>query len=216
MTFHMLPPDSVDTPPELAALYGLNPPQTMCGHDGLGRFRCLGGLGIPLLIPFAIAGAGAAGATISSWLGTNWDVGTYNSRKINDTIHQWDAQGWKPNNCWGKYPAKRRAFKAFWSRWSKHYGKYGTQSVYLSDAAEMPVRNVFLPELEAWGRWLNETCKIDTAGGIGPVVQPDDGGGPTTDIAQMVKWGALGIGAIVLLNVVQGVRGALPQGRSQM
>jgi hypothetical protein len=180
----MMPPE-IDTPPQLQGLYGL---------------------GVPV-VPFLIAGTGAA-AAVSSWLGDDWDLGTYNviTSKINDTIKNWDQQGWRPNNCWGKYPQKRKEFKEFWARWSKHYGQYGKQSVYLSDSAETPVRKIFLPELAAWAQWLNTACNVDTGGPIDPV-RPDDN---STDLASIVKWGAIGIGAIVLLNVVQGVRGAFP------
>lgn len=189
--------DSLDTPPQLSGLYGLS---------------------VLPLVPFLIAGSSAAaGATISSWLGNNWDTGTYNviTSKINDTLKRWDSQGWDTpgtgaNACWKKNPRKREEFKAFWSRWSKHYGQYGKQSVYLSDSAEMPVRNIFLPELAQWAQWLNKTCNVDTGGAVEPSPAPNNGGA-TTDIASMVKWGAIGIGAVVLLNVVQGVRGAFPR-----
>jgi hypothetical protein len=196
--FHQYPPDSVDTPPQLQGLYGL---------------------GVLPLAPFVIAGSTAAAtATIGSWLGNNWDKGTYNTiaAKINDTIKQWDNQGWNvpgtgAKACWKMNPQRRKEFKAFWTRWSKHYGEYGKQNVYLSDSAEMPVRNIFLPELAQWAEWLNSACKIKTMGSVGPTPAPPDEGGPTTDMAAMVKWGVIGIGAIVLLNVVQGVRGAFPR-----
>lgn len=201
--FEQYAPTSLDTPKQLESLYGLSD------------------LGLAW-IPFLIAGSSAAAtATIGSWMGTNWDRGTYNIivRKIDDTIKHWDQQAWGKfggPNCWRKYPAKRKEWLAFWRRWSKHYGKYGQQHVYLSDEAENPVRNIFLPEMQQWANWFNTACKMQTtavapASPTPPPSSTEANGSATGNIATAVKWGAIGVGGILLMNIVSGIRGALPR-----
>jgi hypothetical protein len=197
--FHQYAPDSIDTPPQLQGLYGLS---------------------IAPLIPFLVGGASVAG-TLLAWEGKpSWSVGEYNNymRQMSDTIKEWDTLGWDAG-CWKKSPAKRTAWKAFWTRFSKHYkewpnfptGKWTTPVGGLPPGAEMPTRSL-MKELAAWGAWLNKTCQAGTVAPTPlPDPTPDNGGGTSTDVATMVKWGAIGIGAIVLLNVVQGVRGAFPR-----
>lgn len=175
------------------------------------RYGFAGFQQVQAAIPYIVAGTSAAAtAVVASWLNENWDIGTYNAitAKINDTIKLWDPQGWTPIDCWGKNPQMRKEFLAFWARWSKHYGQYGKQSVYLSDSAEMPVRNIFLPELAGWAQRLNKVCGIENTGPIDPVPPPPDSG---TDWGAVAKWGAIGLGAIVLLNVVTGIRSAFPR-----
>lgn len=199
--FHQYTDDEgLDTPKQLEAIYGLS---------NLGY------------IQFLIGGASAA-AAVASWLqDKDWSTGTYNAMtaKINATIHEWDRLGgganW--NKCWGKYPAMRRQWKSFWSRWSKHYGEYGKQSGWVSDSAEKPVREMFLPELAAWGERLSGTCNIATTP-VGPIVPPPPapnggggGGSPTGDIASAIKWGVMGIGAVLAFNVFKMTRGPGPR-----
>jgi hypothetical protein len=209
--FHQYAPDTTDTPPELANLYMVKP--------------SLGDLGF---IPFLVGGASAA-ATLLAWSDTKrrWSEGEYNDymRQMNDTIKEWDKLGWKAG-CWQKAPAKQKAWKAFWSRFSKHYREWPTnpgRELFSQDVlsdAEYPARNL-MRQLAEWGNWLNSTCQAGTSV---PAPLPDPytnggggggggGGGKIEQVGNVVMWGAIGIGAIVLLNVVQGVRGAFPRRR---
>jgi hypothetical protein len=207
--FHQYNDDEgLDTPKQLEALYDL---------------------GVPLIPLFLIGGA-SAGAAVSSWLhDDDWSVGKYNAmmRKINDTIHEWDKQagGKNWNKCWGKHPTMRRQWKNFWSRWAAHYGEYGQigecfdfkkkYTCFVPDSAEKPVRDIFLPELEAWGKRLNKVCSIETTpvGPVAPSPTPNGGGGstPTGDIASAIKWGVMGIGAVLAFNVFKMTRGPGPR-----
>jgi hypothetical protein len=161
---------------------------------------------------YLIAGAAAAGL-IAEWLtNKDWSAGEYNywMTTINDTFKQWDQLGWHrpgdgPNACWKKHPVKRNEFLAFWARFSKHYKEHGQVSTYVSDSEEKPARAI-MAELAAWGAWLNKTC---AAGIDDPPPEPSNGGG--TDWGAVFKWGAIGLGAVVVLNIIVGVRGAFPR-----
>lgn len=201
MTFHVYESTGVDTPPVLEQLRGLT---------GVGAF------GIP---PAIIAGGGAAAAiAIAAWLDDpDWSTGQYNDYMLamDNAIKEYDKLGWS-SGCWQQNPAKLRQFKTFWGEFSRHWGEYGRQSVYLSDSAEKPARR-HLRTLAGWAKWLEKNCGVD----IGPsVVKPGDpliGGGGSgvaprtvTDWGKVAQWGAIGLGAIVVLNIVSGVRGAFP------
>lgn len=201
MTFEQYP-TGIDTPPELENLRGLT---------GMGAF----GVG-PLLIAGGVA---AAGATIAAWLADpDWSTGEYNDYMLamDQSIKELDKLGWS-SGCWQKNPAKMRQWKDFWARFSKHYGEYGRQSVYLSDAAEKPARTL-LKTLAGWTDWFEKNCGID----IGPSVTAPGGSDPSviphvagavTEWTPLVKWGAIGLGALVVLNVLSGIRGVIPRQR---
>lgn len=220
--FEQYAPTSLDTPKQLEDLYGLTPPSRDLG------FVCGG-----VCIGAAALASGSAVAYINSLLDRGWDTGTYNTlmQMMNNTIGGgipgkpggWDQFGWE-SGCWQKYPGKRKEWLAYWGAFSKHYAKYGEQSGYLSDAAENPVRNILLPKLRMWASWFEKTCgKKDAAGqlpqplpnGGGPLDPITSNGDTSANIATMVKWGALGIGGILLLNVVSGIRGAFPRRQPQ-
>lgn len=163
MTFELVCPTGVSGTdlPQLEGLYGLAPTTQQAG------------LG---LAPLLIGGGIAATAAITAWLeDDDWDIGTYNNMvlKIDDLIHEIDQLGWT-GNCWKKHPAKRKAFKRFWARWSRHYAEHGrieTKSwlgddcltCYVPDSAENPVRDDLLPELKGWVNWLQRVCGQETA-----------------------------------------------------
>ena len=199
MTFeyiHSYDHPSLDTPPQLAGLMGL--------QEGLG------------VAPIVVGGVAMTAGAFAAWLAkSGWSTGDYNNfmAMMNDVIHQWDKLGWK-TGCWKKHPAKRVEWKKFWTRFGKHYGAHGKVSTYsfLSDAEEGPAR-VFMQEMQNWAKFFEKTCKADigiTAGGLDPEggeAPPGDTGG----MGDLVKWGAIGIGALVLLNVVTGLKGVVPR-----
>jgi hypothetical protein len=197
MTFHAYDPTGIDTPPLLENLRGLS---------GLGAF------GVAPLLVGGAAGAAAAAAAVAAWLtAPDWNVGQYNHymASMDATIKEMDKLGWA-TGCWQDNPVKLRQFKTFWAKFSKHWGEYGRQSVWLDDDAEKPARDL-LKELGSWITWFEKTCRAD----LGPTIH-DPGVDPTpapSGWTPLVKWGAIGLGALVLLNVVQGVRGAFPRER---
>ncbi len=207
MTFHRVPPGA-DTPPELAALFGVSPPSALCSG---GSFTCLGLSELGIAPLFLLAGGAAAGASILAWLNnTEWTVDEYNQWMLtmNNTIHDWDQRGWK-SGCWQKYGARRKAWLNFWKRFSLHYGLHGRigQYSFVSDREERPSR-ILMKELKNWGKWLNTACKVDTGASA---LDPGAGAPPPspiadTDWAGVIKWGALGLGALVALNVATGLR----------
>jgi hypothetical protein len=203
MTFYAYDSTGIDTPPALESLRGLS---------GAGAFGVA-----PILIAGA-AGVAAAGTLVADWLASDaWSVGEYNDymKAMDSLIHQLDKLGWA-NGCWQNNPVKYQQWRDFaWGRFSVHYGEYGKQSVYLPDSAEKPARNL-LRELAAWVQWFEKTC----GDALGPNISEPRRGDPSVDPSagvaaqqwgDLVKWGALGLGALVLLNIVQGVRGALPR-----
>jgi hypothetical protein len=200
MTFEQYGHTGIDTPPALEQLRGLS---------GVGAFGAA-----PLLVGGA-AGAAAAAAAVASWLtAPDWNVGQYNyyMASMDSTIKEMDKLGWS-TGCWQKNPAKLRQFKTYWAKFSKHWSEYGRQSVYLPDSAELPARDL-LKELGGWIKWFEKTCGSD----LGPTVHDPDAVDPThdptaggMDWGPIVKWGAIGLGALVALNVISGIRGAIPQ-----
>jgi hypothetical protein len=215
MTFHRYGLESLDTLPEFQGLYGLTP---ITGQPGL---FAMGGLGDLGLAPYLVAGGAVAGAALTKFLlDEDWSTGEYSywMDTMNSTIQEWDKLGWLKGSdgksCWDKNPEMRRQFKSFWSRFSKHWAAYGEQSGYLSDSAEGPARKL-LQELKEWGTRLTQVCQI--AAGALPIstqqqtqqeVHTTSAAGPYAD---MIKWGAIGLGALVALNVVSGIRGAFPR-----
>jgi hypothetical protein len=163
------------------------------------------GLGVPLPL-LLVAGAAVTGATLQAWINNGWSTAEYNAivKTIDASLHNWDAAGWT-NDCWKKNPVKRAQWLALWKVFSDHYKQYGQQSVYLADAAENPIRNYVLPQMIEWSTWLKKTCNVDT-GGLPEAEEPKK----PFDFENALKWGAIGIGAIVALQLVASVRSALP------
>ncbi len=192
---------SLDMPPMLAELQGL--------QGGLGYY------------PVLIGGVAAAGA-LAAWLNEgDWSAGTYNShmRMMSDTFKHFDALGWKIKDaegvsCWHKHPEQRKQFKRLWIRFGKHYAEHGSVGSYsyLSDNEEGPARG-FMLDLQRWATFLEKACQINLgpAGGGLDVKQGDTPSSESDKLGNLVKWGAIGIGGIVLLNVITGLRGAFPQ-----
>ncbi|MEE8385941.1 MAG: hypothetical protein V3S01_08490 [Dehalococcoidia bacterium] len=236
--FEILPPTGAYSPPQLDALRGLMPPPLARVTNPLDRAlwqhgysygqadAMEQGLGLLPLLPFLIAGTGAtAGAVVTGWLNNDdWSIGEYNHwmRTMDVTIGGgvpgkpggWDQLGWE-TGCWQKYPHKRREWQAFWALFSKHYAEHGiitgaTVPPWLIDSEEKPARDL-MRRLRAFGTWLNKTCGADT--GTTLPTQTAAAGAPDappepTDWEAIIKWGALGLGALVALSAVSTVRGA--------
>jgi hypothetical protein len=166
--------------------------------------------------PYVLVGGTAIAAAVSAWLSNDgWSVGEYNNwmNQMNDTIKAWDQIGWNypgtgPKACWRQHPAKRNDFKAFWARFSKHYAAHGQISgFYVSDSEEKPAR-ALMAELAGWGAWLNKACNAEIGN---PTPDPDPVPPGATDWGAIMKWGAIGLGAVVVLNVITSVRSAFPR-----
>jgi hypothetical protein len=201
MSFEYVDHPPLDLPPQLAGLLGL---------------QAFG------VAPLVIGGVAAATVLSAILAKQSWSVGDYNNymRMMKDLFEQWDKLGWD-TGCWTKYPAKRTEWKALWVRFGKHYAQYpvikNSIPIFGYDPAhsaeEGPARG-FIADLRRWGEWLQKTCRGDigiTAGGL----DPNRGATPVNEdgMGDIIKYGAFAIGGLVLLNVISGVRGALPPRR---
>lgn len=170
--------------------------------------------------PGIVAGVAATAGTFAAWLAKDgWSAGEYNNfmRMMNDTFSQWDKLGWVKGadgkSCWRKYPAKRAEWKAFWTRFGKHYRAHGQVSTlsFLSDSEEGPAR-AFMAGLQQWGTgFFEKVCGADI--GVTTGLDPDSGA-PPPDVGgpgDFLKYGAWLVGGLVVLNVISGLRGAFPR-----
>lgn len=199
MSFQVVGGDSpnLDQPPELAQLMGLQ------------------SLGVA---PAIVAGVAATAGTMAAWLARDgWSVGAYNDnmRMMNDIFKRWDKLGWLAGkdgkSCWKKNPARRRQWKALWARFAKLYGKgQVSEWSYISDSDEDPARTIMRSLASVWVPFFEKTCGEATNIGSGQLEpEPEgDGGG---DIMTMLKYGGVIVGGLVVLNVISGIRGALPK-----
>jgi len=192
--FHQYAPSPVDLPPQLAGLYGLGV--------------------VPLVPVFLLAGGAAGGVTLSTMLGKDqWSIGEYNywMRTLDDTFRAWDPLGWR-TGCWQKHPERRRAWVSLWERFSKHYAEHPVITrisfpPWALESEEAPARAV-MKELAEFQKWLNRTCG---AKAVSPVTAPEVTERPPTtgaEIGAAIKWGAIGIAALLGLNVLSALRGA--------
>jgi hypothetical protein len=211
---------------ELAAIYILR--QLLAWSDWLNvvcdprlarltpaRKTAFSGLGVLPAIPlFYVVGAAAiTGATTAwAWLSLyEWTTDQYNEqmRKMHETLLLWDTLGWRvpgtdKNACWAKNANKRVEWKSFLTRFSKFYGQHGKQSVYLPDGIELEARG-YVRDLAAWGTWLENTCNIGLVVAP-PVPTPDPD--KEMDIGSILKWGAILVGGVIGLNLIQGIKSA--------
>jgi hypothetical protein len=166
---------------------------------------------LPLAIPvFYVVGASAiAGATAAyAWLSREeWSVDDYNSQmeRMQQTIQLWQDLGWSnpgkdKNACWRRHENKRLEWVLFRDRFIKFYGEHGKQSYYLPDAIERQARD-FVRELAGWADWLEASCGI---GMVKPKPHPDESDGLTNAL----KWGAILVGGVVVLQLIGSVRSA--------
>jgi hypothetical protein len=164
----------------------------------------------PLVIPiFYVVGASAvAGATAAyAWLSREeWSVDDYNSQmhRMDQTIRLWQNLGWSnpgkdKNACWRRHENRRLEWATFRDRFAKFYGEHGKQSYYLPDAIERQARD-FVKELAGWGEWLEASC------GIGLVSKPEED--KEDGLASALKWGAILVGGVVVLQLIGSVRSA--------
>ncbi len=126
------------------------------------------------IAPF-VYGAVAASGAIATYLADDWDVAEYNAAilYVDEQIKLLDMAA-KESGCWERKPHLKRGFDSFKRRWKAHYtekGKIRSWS-YVSDGEEMPVRNMFMPELDNWGKRLEKECQIQVA----PQPRPNGGG----------------------------------------
>ena len=159
---------------------------------------------------YLLAGGVAAGAALTRFLESDeWSAGEYNfwMDKMDATFHEWDALGWS-HGCWNNAEL-RRQWLSFWQRFSKHYAAHGkVSSGWVSDSEEKPAR-LLLQELVSWGEKLNAQCSadIDNPSPTPPPPLPP----PEAPWLSYVKWGAIGLSALVALNVISSVRNVLPR-----
>jgi hypothetical protein len=156
-------------------------------------------------------GSALLGALVS-WVATDsWSVGEYNywMSTANNTFHEWDKLGWS-SGCWEKDKEARAKWLAFWKRFSAHYAKHGQISSYsyVSDSEEEPARDL-LTKLAEWGAWFDKNCRNNTestAPGSGDAITkaPDE----PTDWAAIAKWSGIAVGGLVVLSLLNTVRGA--------
>jgi len=145
--------------------------------------------------------AAAASAAIAIYLKDDWDVAEYNAAilYVDEQIKILDNEA-KRTGCWERKPHLKSQFDSFKRRWKAHYtekGKIRSWS-YVSDGEEMPVRNMFLPELDRWGKRLFKECQVQIAPqprreGGGEIFQPGPdpsggGGGGGGDTQKDCGW----------------------------
>lgn len=197
MTFQIIGDDqpTLDVPPELASLTGLD------------------------VVPIVVAGVGVTAGTFAAWLAQDgWSTGEYNNfmLKMNDIFKDWDKLGWgakgqNGKSCWANNPRRRKAWKALWARFGKHWRQYGQVSYVLTDSVEGPARDL-MQELLGWGPFFEKVCGAEI-GVAGESLDPGSGVAPAREggMADMVKYAAWAIGGLVALNVITGLRGAFPR-----
>ena len=163
-------------------------------------------------IVFVLAGtAVAAGVGVAAWLNQKgWSVGEYNQwmRQMDATIKNWDALGWK-YGCW-KNADTRKAWLDFWKAFSTHYKEHGLISSvsYVSDSEEMPARNL-MSQLIQWGNTLNNCgAPIAIKDISSEKAAEEQAAASETDWGSLLKWGAIGVGGLVLLNLLTGFKSA--------
>jgi hypothetical protein len=161
-----------------------------------------------------IAVGSALLGSLVSWLATDgWSVGEYNywMATANNTFAEWDKLGWS-SGCWTKDPEARKKWLAFWKRFSEHYKTHGQIATYsyVSDSEEEPARDL-LKKLAEWGDWFDKNCRNNTSASTAPgasntMTKPPE---EPTDWTAIAKWGGIAVGGLVLLSVINTIRGAV-------
>lgn len=159
--------------------------------------------GSGLLYAMASAAALSAGAAVAKWLGSDsdsWSVDEYNAfmAEMYNTILAWDRIGWQMG-CWNDI-SRRENWKVFMKAFGDHYAK-GKVTHYVSDSEERIAKDL-MRRLAAWGEALNKACGLKPAPDPKPDPQKDEGPGAL----DYLKWGAIGIGALLALNIVAAVK----------
>lgn len=161
--------------------------------------------GTGLLYAMASAAALSAGAAVAKWLSSDadsWNVDQYNAfmSEMHETILAWDRIGWD-RGCWNDI-SRRENWKVFMNAFGKHWSK-GKATYYVSDSEEGIAKDL-MRRLAAWGEELNKVCGLKP--GPAPIhdTDPEKDEGPGA--FDYLKWGAIGIGALLALNIVSAVK----------